>query len=98
MSTGVRTALGAQRHHILGAVLNRTMRVVSVGVLLGIGASCATSRLIANQLWGISPADPAVFVAAILLIAMVALAASILPALHAARVDPTVALRSGGET
>lgn len=94
---GIRTALGAQRHHILRTVLGRNMRVVAVGVLLGIGASNATGRFIANQLWGISPADPAVFATVILMVTTITLTASIIPALKAAMVDPTVALRSGCE-
>lgn len=95
---GIRSALGAQRHHILGTVLGRSLRVVAVGVLLGIGASYVTGRFIANQLWGVSPADPAVFVAVTLMIIAVALAASMIPAINATMIDPTIALRTGEET
>jgi len=90
---GVRVALGATRADILFVVMRGTLGWVAGGLVAGIGAAAAVSRLVASQLYGIAPTDPVSFFAAgILLIASVALAAY-LPASRAARVDPVTALR-----
>jgi putative ABC transport system permease protein len=89
----VRMALGAGRRQVLGVVLRVGAQLLLLGLGLGVLASFATSRLIANQLWNTSPHDPLTLAAAISIIAIVALVACYLPALRAVRVDPMDALR-----
>lgn len=90
---GIRMAVGAGRPDVLSLVFRRAITLVAVGVVLGLGASLAVSRLISSLLYG-SARDPLTFVGVPLLLATVALVASWLPALRASRVDPVVALRS----
>ena len=89
----LRMALGAGRRQVLGVVLRLGAQLLAVGIGVGLLASLATSRLIANQLWNTSPHDPLTLAGAIAVIAVVALAACYLPALRAIRVDPMAALR-----
>ena len=90
---GIRMALGAQPRQVLLMILRQSARTVSAGLALGILAGLAATRVIKSLLFGIGPGDPLTFsiMAAILL--GVALAASVIPARRAARVDPLVALR-----
>jgi putative ABC transport system permease protein len=90
---GIRIALGAQRKDVLWLVFGRAGRAALMGVVLGIAGALALQRVIASQLYGVSPTDPAVFVAISALMGLVALGAALLPALWAARVDPLVVLR-----
>jgi predicted permease len=90
---GIRMALGAQRGDILRLIVGKGMRLVGLGILLGIvGAGWAT-RVLEHLLYGIQPTDPSTFAVMMLLLAAVALAACWIPARRAARVDPMVALR-----
>jgi predicted permease len=91
---GVRVALGARLMDVLQLVVGEGLRVVAIGVLLGLALALAAGRLIAALLYGIAPSDPGVmvFVSAALLI--VAVFATLLPAWRAARVDPVTALRA----
>jgi ABC-type antimicrobial peptide transport system permease subunit len=91
---GVRVALGARVHDVLQLVVGEGVRVVALGVVIGIALALAAGRLIAALLFGIGPSDPGVilFVSAIVLI--VAAFATLLPAWRAARVDPVTALRA----
>lgn len=89
----VRVALGAGRRHVLSAVLRHGVQLLAAGIVIGLLASLATGRLLANQLWNTSPHDPLTLVAATSLIAMVALAACYIPARRAMTVDPIAALR-----
>ena len=90
---GVRLALGAQRKDLLSMVIRQGMAPVLIGLGLGMALAFALTRLIANQLYQVSPTDPASFALATLLLAVIALAACFFPALRATRVDPIRALR-----
>ncbi|HEX8880941.1 MAG TPA: ABC transporter permease [Candidatus Acidoferrum sp.] len=90
---GVRVALGAQQTNILRLVLLNGFRLVAIGVLIGLLASCELTRFVASQISGVSPTDPLTFAGAVTVIVLVALAACLLPARRAAAVDPLVALR-----
>jgi len=91
---GVRMALGAQRGAVLGMVMRQGMKLVLLGIGLGLAASFAATRIIANQLFGVTPTDPVTFVGAPFLLLIVALLACFAPARRATRVDPLALLRS----
>jgi predicted permease len=90
---GLRVALGAQRHDVVGLVFRKAAFTVSAGVFVGVIVALALHRVIENQLYGVRPTDPAVFAAVSLLMGVIAVLAALLPAQWAARVDPIVALR-----
>jgi predicted permease len=90
---GIRMALGAGRGDILKMVLKQGVGVVGVGLLLGLAAALAGTRVLADLIVGVKPADPLTFVAVGILLASVALLACWIPARRATRVDPLVALR-----
>jgi len=90
---GIRMSLGAGRDNILRLVLAEGARIAALGVVIGIVASLAITRLISTLLFGISATDPLTFVAVAVLLSAVALFASYIPARRATRVDPLVALR-----
>ena len=91
---GIRVALGARREQILGMVLVQGARQAGIGVLLGLAGAPMLSRILTSRLYGLSPLQPAVYLAAALLLLTVALCASIWPAFRATRVNPMVALRA----
>jgi predicted permease len=90
---GIRVALGARRWDVLRLVLSHSVRMAVLGVLIGVGASLALTRLMDKMLYGVSATDPITFFAVSIVFACVALAASYIPARRAMRVDPIVALR-----
>jgi ABC-type antimicrobial peptide transport system permease subunit len=90
---GVRIALGARTSEVLGLVARDAIRLAVIGVGLGLAGSFALTRLLENQLYGVAPIDPLVFAGAAALLATVALAAALAPALRAARTNPIEALR-----
>jgi putative ABC transport system permease protein len=91
---GVRMALGAARHHVLGMVLRQGLTTTVAGVLIGIAAALASSRAVEGLLFGVAPTDPATFGAVVVTLFSVALIACYIPAWRATRVNPTTALRS----
>jgi ABC-type antimicrobial peptide transport system permease subunit len=90
---GIRIAVGAERRHVLGMVMNEGARLVAVGVAVGVIAAFWLTRLLRQQLFEVSPTEPSVFVGVILVLFAVALLACLLPALRATKVDPLEALR-----
>jgi len=90
---GVRIALGAERSRVLGMILGEGARVSIIGVGLGLGAAFGLTRLMANMLYGVGPADPVTFGVIAAALVCVSLAACYLPARRATRVDPIEALR-----
>lgn len=91
---GVRMALGARRADVLNMVLRRAMTPSGVGLAIGIAGAILAARAMQSMLFGVGAADPATFVLVALLFAISALAASIIPAWRAMRVDPIEALRT----
>jgi putative ABC transport system permease protein len=90
---GVRMALGANPGQVRRMVVLQGMRLNLIGVILGIVASLALTRLMKSMLFGVTPWDPATIVIVVLLLISVTLLAAYLPARRASRVDPIVALR-----
>jgi predicted permease len=90
---GIRMALGARQGSILKMILAKGVRLVAAGIIIGLFASYGLTRFLASQVWGISTTDPWTFAGVAMLAVCVGLAACLLPAHRAARVDPLVALR-----
>jgi len=90
---GIRMALGADARSVLLLVTRRGLSLAAAGIVFGVGGAFALSMAIRAMLYGTSPTDPTVFVGSAVLLAIVVLAASYLPARRATRVDPMVALR-----
>jgi len=90
---GVRMALGADRGMVLRSVLKGAMMMALAGILAGAMSALAATRVMKDLLFGVSATDPLTFGAVALLLALVTLVASYIPALRATKVDPIVALR-----
>jgi putative ABC transport system permease protein len=91
---GIRVALGAQRHEVMGLVLRDSVVTTAVGVSVGLAGAAALTRYLEGMLFDLTPLDPATFAAVAVLFAAVALLASYVPARRATRIDPLVALRT----
>jgi len=91
---GIRLALGSDRRGVVGLVLRGGLGLVTVGATLGIVASLGLGRLVERFIYGVGGIDPLALLAAPLVLALVALSATYLPARRASRVDPVQALRS----
>jgi predicted permease len=90
---GIRLALGAQRLDVLRHVLRGALSVSSIGVVAGLAAAVAATRLLSTLLFDVTPRDPMTLVSAAALLVFTTLAASYLPARRASRLDPIAALR-----
>jgi putative ABC transport system permease protein len=91
---GIRAALGASRGDVMRLILRHAMGLAVLGLLLGVAGSFGLTRLLQNLLFGIGDRDPVTLVTVFVLLGLVALAACLLPARRATRVDPVIALRS----
>lgn len=90
---GIRMALGAERRHVISMILRQGMKLTLLGVVIGLTASLALTRLMASLLYGVSTTDALTFIVVPSLLAAVATLAGYLPARRASRVDPIKALR-----
>jgi putative ABC transport system permease protein len=90
---GIRMALGAQRHDMLQMILRQSFSVVAIGLVIGLFAALALTRLMASLLYGVSAHDFSIYALVLFVLSAAALFASYLPARRAMNVDPTVALR-----
>jgi ABC-type antimicrobial peptide transport system permease subunit len=90
---GVRMALGAREKDVLRMVLGEGFLVIAIGLALGLLLAVAATRVIAGFLYGVGATDPITFVTVPLVLGLIALAASYIPARRATKVDPLTALR-----
>jgi ABC-type antimicrobial peptide transport system permease subunit len=91
---GIRVAVGATPREVAALVVRQALRWTAIGAVIGIGLALALTRLLESFLYGINATDPWTFGGVTLLLVIVALAAALIPALRASRLEPTVALRS----
>jgi putative ABC transport system permease protein len=91
---GIRSALGAQPSHVVRMIMGQGLKLVLIGILLGLIGAFAFASIISSLLFGISPTDPNTFIAAALLLIGVGLLASYLPARRATKISPIIALRA----
>ncbi|MGA7189039.1 MAG: FtsX-like permease family protein, partial [Candidatus Acidiferrales bacterium] len=90
---GIRMALGAQPQNILRLIVGQGGRTALIGIVLGLVASFALTRLLASMLFQVKPNDPLIFAGVSMLLLVVTLVACYIPARRAMRVDPMIALR-----
>jgi putative ABC transport system permease protein len=90
---GLRMALGAAARDVVAMVLRQGLRLLGMGIVIGLLASLALARVIVSQLWGVSPYEPVTFAAVVGLLLIIGLLACWVPARRATRIDPTTALR-----
>jgi putative ABC transport system permease protein len=92
---GIRMALGAGRPTVLRMMIRQGLWIALVGIVAGGAGALALTRLISSMLFGVTPTDPYTFAGCALLMVLVALVATYIPASRASRVDPLIALRCG---
>ncbi len=90
---GIRIALGAQTTSVFWTVMREVLTLLAIGLVIGLPAAMALGNLIAKQLYGIQPRDPLMATSTIVLLTVVAVAAGLVPAYRASRIDPILALR-----
>jgi len=90
---GIRMSLGARALDVVGLVLRQGLRLILVGLVTGLAAALALTRVMTSLLYGVTPADTVTMVAAVVVLTTFGLLACLLPARRAAAVDPSVALR-----
>jgi putative ABC transport system permease protein len=90
---GIRLAMGAQRGNVIGMIMREAGALFAVGITVGGALALLAARTAASLLYGLKPRDPATLVMSVILLAIVAAAASFLPARRASKVDPMMALR-----
>ena len=90
---GVRMALGAERREVVRMIVGQGMTIAAAGILAGVAAALALTRVMTSLLYEVTPTDPVTFAAVAGALAVTALAASCGPAIKGALVDPIVALR-----
>jgi len=90
---GIRMALGAQIRDVLRLIVIEGMRPTLIGVAIGLAGALALGRVLANLIYGVKPTDPITFGAVSVLLASVALFASLIPAYRATKVEPMKTLR-----
>jgi predicted permease len=90
---GIRMALGAQARQVIALVMQSGLRLVAVGLLLGLASAAGAARLIRTLLFQVEPVDAGVYAGVTLLFALVAIIACLVPSLRASRIDPLLALR-----
>lgn len=91
---GIRMALGAQRSMVMHLVIFKALQQIAIGIVIGLIAAFAAARLLANQFWGMSGSDPSTFVGVAIVLLIVGLFASGLPAHRATLIDPLIAIRN----
>jgi len=91
---GIRIALGGTAADVVRLIVGSSWRMIAPGLVLGVGAAWAGTRVLTGVLFGTSPTDPTVFALTVVMLALVASLASYIPARRAARVDPIVVLRA----
>jgi putative ABC transport system permease protein len=90
---GIRMALGATSGSVLKLVVRNALILVAIGMVLGLGGSFALTRVISEELYGVTATDPTTFILVSLGLVLVAVVASVIPTRRAVKVDPTIALR-----
>jgi ABC-type antimicrobial peptide transport system permease subunit len=90
---GIRMALGAQRWQVVRLVLMENAWIAAAGAVMGLGVALVFAKMLKSFLYEIAPTDPWVLLASALLLGVVACAASLVPAVRAARIDPMDAIR-----
>jgi predicted permease len=90
---GVRMALGAQPGRVLRSIIGETLTLAGIGIVLGLPAAFAATRLVGGFLYGVKPGDPVVLAASVVLLMITAVGAGWIPAWRASRIEPTRALR-----
>ena len=90
---GIRLAMGAQPASIVSLLLGQSVRLLGIGAAIGLTGALVGTRYIESQLFGVTATDLVTFVSACVVLAIAGLTASLIPALHAMRIDPIIALR-----
>ena len=91
---GIRMALGAQRSQVVSLIMRSGLKLVALGLVLGLAAAAGVARAISTLLYNVQPLDPLVYGGVTAIFAFVAALACLLPSLRASRIDPLVALRA----